>query len=396
MNKNEIISKLNAIKGELADEVKGIDKNTDGTYKLDIQDARFSKIDALKSQADELVKQLNVIRAIEGTELNDYSLKGIMPDNTPVEGSFDAFAAKFAKYAENGMQNKFKGAFKLDMQITTPYNTSTGPVGVLLQPTRLNNYLPTVQGIINAWTAGASANNVDWLSSVYLAETIEHNNAAIVAEKGVIPQSDFSTGEVQISLVNVSHIFDMTKQQIQGVKRAEQLITQRGIQMLNTKIDNIFLNNNTAAFRGLNHVVGSTATSATDATLVDVVLDAIINGMAFETMPDTIILNQVKWGSLSKLKDTQGRYLLSDPSASGATKLWGIPLVADSQQPLAKVWVGDLSMNVEKFVYETGIEVDMTDSDDTKFQQAMKTLRLGSQIAAHTYRPGASSVITVS
>lgn len=387
----ENIAHLNTLKSELSALVEELPKKEDNTFKIEFNDekwlAKFQDVETKKTELEATRKLYDI------TDLTQekFTAKTVDP-KAEEKASFKADLTEWCG-AERG--NKLSAKF--EMQITGPYDFDDGPHGVNIRPTYLDRYVATAQGIIKAWDAGAPPVEVDWLSSTYRQEIAgsEINAAAIVAEKGTVGVSSFATEEVAIALQNVSHLIKLTMQQKKGVKEAERLIMGRGRQMLKTKIDNLYLNNNTAGMRGLNFITNATSTAIGTDTYIDAILNAILRSMVYEIMPTDIILNQVIWGAISELKDDIGRYLLCDPANGGAKSVWGLPFVVDSKQPTTKIVVTDLIDNITKFIWNDGVVVRETDSDASDFEKHIFTVGLNSMITCQAFRPEAHQIITL-
>jgi HK97 family phage major capsid protein len=63
-------------------------------------------------------------------------------------------------------------------------------------------------------------------------------------------------------------------------------------------------------------------------TKLDALLKSILQVALSEYSADGIILNPVDWTAIQLLKDTQGRYLFTNPADVTTPRIWGLPVVA--------------------------------------------------------------------
>jgi HK97 family phage major capsid protein len=86
------------------------------------------------------------------------------------------------------------------------------------------------------------------------------------------------------------------------------------------------------------------------------------------------IMNPATWGGIERLKDDNENYLVGSPFGAIVPTLWGKPVALTPSMVANKLLVGAFDM---AFMYLTRqeAEVEMSDSDDTNFQQNLITIR---------------------
>jgi HK97 family phage major capsid protein len=87
-----------------------------------------------------------------------------------------------------------------------------------------------------------------------------------------------------------------------------------------------------------------------------------------------IILNPATWGSIERLKDENKNYLVGSPFGAIVPTLWGKPIALTPSMTADKLLVAAFDI---AFMYLTRqeTEVEMSESDDTNFQQNLVTIR---------------------
>jgi len=87
-----------------------------------------------------------------------------------------------------------------------------------------------------------------------------------------------------------------------------------------------------------------------------------------------IILNPATWGAIERLKDENKNYLVGSPFGAIVPTLWGKPIALTASMTANKLLVGAFDI---AFMYLTREEtvVEMSESDDTNFQQNLITIR---------------------
>ena len=117
---------------------------------------------------------------------------------------------------------------------------------------------------------------------------------------------------------------------------------------------------------GIN-TIASTHTAGAGRTIIDVIRDAMTQLNATDYFADHIILNTTDWGAIETLKDKDERYILGDPSASLAPRMWGLPVVPQNDQPVGTYLVGNFAMGSQLRPVIGSATIRMSDSHEDLF-----------------------------
>lgn len=124
--------------------------------------------------------------------------------------------------------------------------------------------------------------------------------------------------------------------------------------------------------------------SATD-NAADTLSEALEQIEAANHTATGIILNPVNWRQMTRLKDTQGRYLLGGPGMVTEPRLWGLPVSITNAMPTDKFLVGDFVRGCAIYDrMEARIDVSTENEDD--FIKNMVTIRAEERLALAQYR----------
>ncbi|MFA5715684.1 MAG: phage major capsid protein, partial [Candidatus Paceibacterota bacterium] len=99
-----------------------------------------------------------------------------------------------------------------------------------------------------------------------------------------------------------------------------------------------------------------------------------------------IVMNPATWGAIERLKDENLSYLVGSPFGAIVPTLWGKPVALTSSMTADKLLVAAFDI---AFLYLTRQEtvVEMSESDDTNFQQNLVTIRAEKRGALGGLRP---------
>lgn len=314
-------------------------------------------------------------------------------DGAPVDESYGAQFVKNAEYA--GFQRKTsRGSMGLELK-----NTVTNAIGSTYSARRP----ALVEGAFREFTIEdllttipTSSNAIDWVR-----ENVFTNNAAEAAEGVQIAQTNitFTTGTMPVS--NVAHFIKVTRQLAMDNASLAAFINRRMVYGVNLRVENQLVAGDGTApnLGGLTLAANRTAHGYSAASLTALglsptnrldLIGKMIGDCALADYPaDVVILNTGDWWTMRLAKDSQGRYLLGDPSTGIAPTIWGRPVVASNAMTAANVWVGSLSQAATLHNRE-GIVVDMSDSDENNFQLGLVSIRAMRRLALTVEKPAAA------
>lgn len=95
---------------------------------------------------------------------------------------------------------------------------------------------------------------------------------------------------------------------------------------------------------GLNANATAYNRSVSNDSMLDCLLKAMLQAALSEYSATGMVLNPIDWTQIQLLKDTQGRYLFSNPQAVTDPMLWGLPVVATNSQTSGQFLVGAFAL----------------------------------------------------
>jgi HK97 family phage major capsid protein len=120
----------------------------------------------------------------------------------------------------------------------------------------------------------------------------------------------------------------------------------------------------------------------------DLIRRVIGDLQAADYPPNAILLNPTDWAVIEVLKDTQGRYLLGNPSSAAAPAIWGIPVIPTNAVTADTFLVGALDMAATIYNRD-GVAVALSEEDASNFTTNLVTIRAERRLALGIERPAA-------
>lgn len=317
------------------------------------------------------------------------SLQDIAPkDETP--------GTQFVKHENYEAFRKNDGRSKLRLEVK---NTVTNAIANTFSERRPG----IVEGAFRVFTIEdlltsipTSANAIDWIK-----ENVFTNAAAETAEGAAKPQTSitFTTGTMPVS--TVAHWIKITRQLAMDNAALAAYINRRMVYGVNLRVESQLVSGNGTApnLNGLTNSGNFTAHGYTSASLTALglsptnrfdLIGKMIGDCSVADYPaDAILLNTADWWTMRLTKDSQGRYLLGDPSSGMPPQIWGLPVVASNALTADNVWVGNLAQAATKHDRES-MSVEMSESDENNFQLNLITIRAERRLALTVEKPAAA------
>lgn len=386
----------------------GVMGTLDGDGIMKALDQVDANIKAMSEKADAEIKAMGKVSAdtknaidnigIEQRTLAD-RLLAVEQKSTAtgdVEVKDESYGAQFVKNAEYAEFQK---------------KTTRGSMGLELKNTVTNTIANTFSerrpGIVaNAFreftiedllvSIPTSSNAIDWVR-----ENVFTNAAAETAEGVILPQSAITFTPGTMPVQNIGHFIKITRQLAMDNAALAAFINRRMVYGVNFRVETQLVSGNGVApnIGGITLAGNFTAHGYTAASLTALglsptnrldLIGKMIGDCALADYPaDVVILNTGDWWTMRLTKDSQGEYLLGDPSLGLAPTLWGRPVVASNAMVAGNVWVGSLSQAMTLHNRE-GIVLDMSDSDENNFQLGLVSVRAMRRLALTVEKPAAA------
>nr|DAQ21290.1 MAG TPA: major capsid protein [Caudoviricetes sp.] len=211
----------------------------------------------------------------------------------------------------------------------------------------------------------------------YLKASTFTNNAKVVAEGAVKPESTFQFKLATANVETIAHYTKITEQLAQDAPAVQAFINAKMIYGLQLKIDEQLVNGTGAEASQLTGLLATTNSTDYSADL-DALKPSIKTmadfALAIKTKLETngyapkyLILNPIDWAALALMKDTNGLYILGGPAAVAGKTLWGMSVVTTPSMPQGKYLMSDFALGATIFDrQEVAVEIDREQDDFTK------------------------------
>jgi len=223
----------------------------------------------------------------------------------------------------------------------------------------------------------------------FTRELLFTNNAAETAEGVTKPESVLTFELYTAPVVTIAHWIKVSRQIINDAPALVAYIENRlryGVE-LREEAQIVAGNGVGQNLIGITTSPNFTAFTPTSGdTEIDSYNRAIRALDAADYPANGIILNPATWGSIERLKDENKNYLVGSPFGAIVPTLWGKPIALTSSMTANKLLVAAFDI---AFLYLTREEVvvEMSESDDTNFQQNLVTIRAEKRGALGGLRP---------
>lgn len=370
----QIMKALDVLEAKISDFAKKAEDEAKATGKVsaDTQAA----IDGLGLKQRELADEILQLKQSQKAPAEDSKIE--MWGEQFVKGdAYKAFVGGSAQKARMEVKNTVTNAIGNTFSDRKP-GIVGGPSRILTLESMLTS-LPT------------SSNAVD-----YVKENVFTNAAAEVAEGGIKPESSVTTTLVTEPVATVAHWIKISKQLASDNSALAAYINTRMVYGVNLRVENQIINGTGVApnISGFTKAGNFTAHGYTAAALgtvnqrLKLIRKMIADAWASDYPADTIVMNPADWAEIELLVDAQNRYLVGDPSAAVAPRLWGLPVVVSNAMTADNVLVAALGLSAT-FYNREGVVVELSDSDSDNFTKNLVTVRAERRCMLAVERPAA-------
>lgn len=273
----------------------------------------------------------------------------------------------------------------------TSVTTGAGNGGVLVTDTRLPGILEQPRRRLTVRDLLAQG-RMDGNTLEYVKETGFTNNAAMVAEGALKPESTIQFELVNTSAKVIAHWMKASRQILSDASQLQSIIDNRLRYGLEAKEEDQLLNGD-----GTGQNLLGIIPQATDydepfelegETTIDRIRLALLQAQLAEFPSSGIILNPVDWARIELAKDTLGRYIVGNPQGTLSPSLWNTPVVTTQAIVAGKFLAGAFNLGAQIFDrWDTRVEIATENGDD--FIRNMVTILAEKRLALAVYRPEA-------
>ncbi|MFB4633951.1 phage major capsid protein, partial [Enterobacter kobei] len=226
----------------------------------------------------------------------------------------------------------------------------------------------------------------------YVREEVFTNNADVVAEKALKPESDITFSKQTANVKTIAHWVQASRQVMDDAPMLQSYVNGRLMYGLALKEENQLLNGDGTGdnLEGLNKVATAydTSLNVSGDTRADIIAHAIYQVTESEFSASGIVLNPRDWHNIALLKDNEGRYIFGGPQAFTSNIMWGLPVVPTKAQAAGTFTVGGFDMASQVWDrMDATVEVSREDRDN--FVKNMLTILCEERLALAHYRPAA-------
>ena len=384
----DLAAEVKASHERAVSEVKGIAEEALGKAK-----AGETASAAFKEQADEALLKMN--------ELTEQV--GNMEQKLARAAAFEREAAAAKSLGEQFIENDNVKAFldtaekrgraqmMMKATITSATTAAAGSAGAAVNETRLpgivapNNRRMTIRDLL---TPG----QMDGSTLEYVRETGFTNNAGMVAEGALKPQSDIRLELVNTSAKVIAHTAKASRQILDDAAQLRTYIDGRLRYGLAFKEETQLLNGDGTGQNLLGIIPQATAYSPAFApsgeTAIDKMRLAMLQAALAEYPATGHVMHPTDWARIELTKDAGGQYIIGNPQGNIAPTLWGLPVVATQAISVDKFLTGAFQLGAQVFDrWQARVEVATENEDD--FVKNMVTMLCEERLALAVYRPEA-------
>jgi len=365
----QVVEKLTA---KITDATKGFATSEDvNNFKAELEGLKSSvesteKLDEVKSAIAKLEGQVEAMKEAKKEQPKRFASLG--------SAIFDAF--KNAKETIEKIARKELTQTTLEVKaadtMTITGNYSGGQVALsdLEQGvTRVVRRRPFLRQVSN--TAGTSSKYVVYVEQ----KNPDPNEAGMVAEGKLKPQSDFDLVEVSKEVKKIATYIKVSKEMLADLSFMQGEINSELMELVELKLDEqILLGTGAGAnlegidLNAISWAAGTFASSIPAANNSDVLRVAIAQIAQANFEANGIVLNPADAAALQLTKSTTGEYTypVYEPQADGTIRIKGDPVIENNLVPAGDFYVGDWTKSNLRIREDMSIQVGYVNDDFTK------------------------------
>lgn len=349
--------------------------------------------ETVKQLADEALTGMNEAKA----RLDDLEQKAARRGNdTPARAKspgYQFIEDEGVKAALGNIRSGQRFGVECKAIVSSLSTLADGSAGDLIVPQRL----PMVDPVTRRMTVRdlLTPGRTSQPSLQYPVESGFTNSAATMSETAgaTKPQSEIQFDIRTVSVTTIAHWLLATRQILDDVPMLQSYIDGRLRYGLAFVEENQLLNGSGTG-TNLNGVYTQATAFAAGTNVVatptklDVLRYAMLQAALAELPASGHVLNPIDWANIETTKDTQGRYIIGNPSGMLAPTLWGLPVVSTQAMTAGTFLTGAFMMGAQIFDREDA-RVEVSTEDGDNFRKNLVTILAEERLALAVYRPEA-------
>ena len=300
--------------------------------------------------------------------------------------------------AVKDLMSKKNGQARMSIELKdiTSGNPTVGagrsPSTSLVQADRVGMVTPPMRQMVvrNLITPGTTSSS----AIEYAVETDDPNvtAAAVVSEGQLKPQSNITFDLKSVPVRTIAHFMKASRQIMDDAPQLRSIIDGRltyGLQFVEE--GELLYGDGTGQ-----HLLGIIPQAAAYAPAFAPTLPTAIDQLRLASLQATLalypasgyVLHPTDWGKIELTKDTQGRYIVGDPTGVLGKRLWNLPVVDTQAMQVGHFLTGAFQLGAQIFD-RMSIEILISTENDKDFVMNMITIRGEERLALAVYRPAA-------
>jgi hypothetical protein len=199
-------------------------------------------------------------------------------------------------------------------------------------------------------------------SVVYMLESTFTNSAAEKAEGDAAAESALALTATTDEVEEIGTFVPVSKVQLEDVPMAEAYLTNRLTFMVRQKLDKQILegSGSTPSLMGTLHLAALQAQAKGSDPTPDAIYKAfdLVRTVGF-TEPSDLFINPTDWQDIRLLRTADGIYIFGNPTDTGPTRMWGVPVTITTAVTVNTALCGDYA-NFSFLAMRRGVEVEMS------------------------------------
>lgn len=239
-----------------------------------------------------------------------------------------------------------------------------------------------------------SSNLVEFTRELVYTNSAAYQGATaspVVGEEGQAKAESQITFELaNAAVVTIAHWLGASRQVLQDAAALQGYINTRLGYGLKLKEESELLDGAGTAgtLNGLRTAGTAFTGGATNQTALDTLLKAFLQCSLSEYEATGVVLHPTDWTNIMLLKDTQGRYLFSDPHSVEQPRVWGKPVVATQSMTAGQFLTGAFDMGAAIYDSEQ-MTIRVTESHSDFFTKNLVAILCEERLTLAVYRPAA-------
>jgi HK97 family phage major capsid protein len=347
-----------------------------------------------KAKADKALTEMNTI----SERLTAIEQKMVRRHGDPNEELKSLGDLVLENEGVKGLMQSKSGSARLSIELKdiTSGNPTQGagrsPSTSLVVADRVGMVTPPMRQMVvrNLITPGTTSSN----AIEYAVETDDPavTAAAVVSEGQLKPQSNITFDLKSLPVRTIAHFMKASRQIMDDAPQLRSIIDGRLTYGLQFVEEAELLYGDGTGQHLLGIVPQATAYSAAFAPSLPTAIDTLRLASLQATLAlypaSGYVLHPTDWGRIELTKDTQGRYIVGDPTGVLGKRLWNLPVVDTQAMQVGKFLTGAFQLGAQIFD-RMSIEILLSTENDLDFVKNMITIRGEERLALAVYRPAA-------